>query len=188
MSIVKDIIDLVKDKAQKTYEEKTDVPNEKAAEVAEATGESIFDVLKEKVLGGKFKEVEEILSGSKKEDLEEKPVVKDVIEKVSERIQEKGIDKEVADQAAKEAAPEAIEKVSEKYASEAEEDAGFDLKDFIEMILTEDGREELLEKAKAFFSSFDDVVEDVIEVVTEKFSGMLGGLFGGDDDKKEAKK
>lgn len=201
--MLKDIIDLVKNKTSEYYKKSTDVPNEKAEETAEATGESIFEALKTNVLEGDFKGVKDVLSGVKKEDLKDLPIVKQIIERTSKKMQDKGVDKETADRAAEGAVPSALEEVSEKYASEKEEYAHFNLKGLIEKVSKEEGRSELLETAKEklgglgiqlgdFGDKVGDQLEDLSEKVSdqfgdvgekledigEKIGGALGGLFG----------
>lgn len=190
--MLKDIVDLVKQKASEFYEQQTDVPNEKAEETAEATGESIFEALKENVLEGDFKGVKEVLSGVKKEDLKDLPIVKNIIAITSKKMQDKGVDPETANRAAEGAVPEALEQVSEKYASDKEEDADFSFKGLIEKISEDEGRSELLEVAKEKLEDFGEQLEDFGEKMSEQFGDVgeklediggkigsaLGGLFG----------
>ena len=204
--MLKDIIDVVKTKASEFYKKDTDVPNEKADETAEATGESIFEALKTNILEGDFKGVKEVLSGVKKEDLQDLPIVKKIIERTSKKMQDKGVDKETADKAAEGAVPEALEQVSEKYASEKEEDAHFSIKGLVEKISQEEGRTELLAAAKEKLGGLGvqlgdlgdkvgDQLEDLSEKVSDQFGDVgekledigekIGGAFGGLFGKKK---
>ncbi|MGB1243530.1 MAG: hypothetical protein ACPG49_13465 [Chitinophagales bacterium] len=181
--MLKDIIDLVKQKAAEHYEKHTDVPNEHAEETAKATGESIFEALKTNVLEGDFKGVKDVLSGVNKDDLKDLPIVKNIIEITSKKMQENGVDKETADIAAEGAVPGAVEQVSEKYASDKDEDANFDLKGLIEKVSQEEGRGELLEAAKEKLSGmgidlgdWGDKVGDQLEDLSEKLGDQLGDV------------
>ena len=173
---------LIQEQAEKHFIDKTDVPNENAKEAAEAAGESIYETIKDKVLAGDFDGVKETLSGKDKESLKNDPLTQKTAETMSKKIQGKvaGIDKTTADKAAESATPELIEKVSEKFGSKADEDADFDVKDLIKLVLTEEGREELLNKARNFLEDIAETVETTIE----SFFGDMFNLGGDDKDKK----
>lgn len=184
--MLKDITDLIRVKAKNIYEKYTDVPNEQAEATAEATGASIFEVLKTKILEGDFVGVKNVLSGVSKDDLKELPIVKNIIEMTSKQMQENGIDKEVADKAAEDTVPSVVEQLSEKYASEAEEDAHFSLKGLFVQVFREEGRVDLLDKAKetlgllgSQLEGLGDKVGDALGDLKEKAGGLdLGGLTG----------
>ena len=177
------IKDLIKEQAQEHFVNKTDVPNENAKEAAEAAGESIYETIKDKVLAGDFDGVKETLSGKDRESLKNDPIAQKTQETMSKKIQGKiaGIPKETADKAAESATPELIEKVSEKFGSEADEDADFDVRDLIKLVLTEEGREELLDKARNF-------LEDIAETIESTIESFFGDMFNLDGDDKKTKK
>ncbi len=173
------IHDLVKEQAQKHFVENTDVPNDKASEAAEATTESIYESIKEKVLEGDFDSVKETLSGKDKESLKDDPIVKKSVEKLSGKIQGKiAVPQKDADTAAESAIPEVMEKVSEKYGSEKEEDADFDVMDLVKLILTEEGREDLLDKARGF-------LEDIAATIESTIESFFGDIFNNDSKDKK---
>ncbi len=173
--MLQDIINLVKDKASKHFVDKTEVPNEKAEEVAEAAGESIFETLKDAVMEGDIEGLKNILSGKNADGLKEEPKVKGIMDKLSEKIQEKtGVTKEVADTAAESSVPELMEEVSGKFASEKEEDAAFDIKEMMGKIGSAEGRDDLLSQADEMFDQAKDAITDTLGDV----AGKLGGMFG----------
>jgi len=170
------IINLIKDKATKTFVEKTDVPNEKAEEVAEAAGTSIFESLKKEVLEGDLNGVKDVLAGSKPLDtIKEQPLVKKMMESLSGKIQEKtGVDKTTADEAAECAVPELVEEVSEKFASDKEEDSAFDLKSLIKDISSGANQENLMNTAKDYLKQADSTLGNALQSV-----------FGGKSEEEE---
>ena len=164
-----DIINLVKERATKTFVEKTDVPNDKAEEVAQAAGESIFESLKKEVLEGDINGVKDILAGKPLDSIKEQPLVKRMMESLSGKIQEKtGVDKATADEAAECAVPDLVEEVSGKFASDKEEDSSFDFKSLIKDISENAGREDLMNTAKDYLKQADST-----------FGNMLQNVFGG---------
>jgi len=178
-----DIIKLIKDRATKTFVEKTDVPNDKAEEVAQAAGESIFESLKKEVLEGDLNGVKDVLAGKPLDAIKEQPLVKKMMESLSGKIQEKtGVDKATADEAAECAVPDLIEEVSEKFASDKEEDAAFDFKSLIKGISENANQEDLMNTAKDYLKQADST-----------FGNLLQNVFGGKsktenktDDTKES--
>lgn len=177
--MLEQIINLIKDKAIEQFVNNTDVPNSQAETAAEATGESIFEVLKDQVLKGNISELSELLSGvlgggsaaatndatvgstatgnagTESTGFMSNPIVKAIITKVTEALGQKtDVSQEKAAEASSSVVPNIIQQVIEKFMSPDKTDADFNVNDFIQSVMKEGAKDTITNIAKNVLGGF----------------------------------
>jgi len=146
------IVGLIKDQAVDHFTNKTDVPNEKAGEAAQAAGESIFDGLKGEVMSGNVEGITGLLSGasggSDNSGLMNNPIAKGIMSNFTGKLTGLGISSDAASSASSSGIPALLSSVIGKFSSSDSADSAFDVNSLVSMVGKEQGKNMVMDFAK----------------------------------------